>query len=245
MNKKLTLVFTALLLGTALTGVAYAHWSKIITIDGQVDTGRLHLYPLLSHDGYSEFTHILDGGKGVAWWGEIWDCGITTNYVGFELNNVYPCLGVDLDLEIWNDGTIPAGLADIRWWIYYKDAAGAWVELDYDLVPQVDTADTNPEDGVPDWIRYSFYQAGQPHTPDYLMFIIYIDNFVSIGNPYPPPAWPNSFIQVDPGCGVICDFNLHFYEGLYQEQELLFKLELEYWNWNEVPNLHPGPYVPI
>ena len=241
MNKKLTLLFCTLLLGTALSGVAYAHWSKIITIDGKVDTGRLHLYPLLSHE-YKEGEAVIQAGKGVAWWGKFYDCGQASNYVSFELYNVYPCLGVNLDLELVNDGSIPAGLADLRWWIYYKDAAGAYVELDYDLVTDVDTDDDDPEDGVPDWIIYTFYQKGMPHTLEYKMFEIIIDQFSSMGNGYPEPAWPNSFIQVDPQCRVKCWMNLHFYEGLPQEMELKFKLELEYWNWNEVPNLHPGPY---
>lgn len=249
MNKKLTILFAALLLGTALSGVAYAHWSKIITIDGRVDTGELHVFPFLSHDGYYEWTAILDEGKGVAYFGDIEDCGITSNYVSFELYNTYPCLDINLDLEINNDGTIPAGLYDVRYIVeYWNEYNQEWTTYPCQVVREESSSDDDPYDGIPDWIKYKFYPPKSQviNDADHWMWVVKLHNFdneVPVGSGYPEPAWPCSIIQVDPNCVGMLDMNIHFYEGLVQDMQFRFKVELEYWNWNEVPNLHPGPYV--
>ena len=249
MNKKLTILFSVLLLGTALSGVAYAHWKKVITIDGYVDTGYFHVYPEL-YGMPTPGTYILDAGKYIAHWGEIQTCGITSNMVKFQLFDIYPCLGVNGHLKVVNNGDIPAGLKGITWKLLCRDKGSSddWVEQDFEVVPKLGP-DINPYDGVPDQIEYEFYRKDMPtaNATDKHVMTVQLTNLVGTVGPYAsPPAWPNSWIQVDPGCTVYVDWNLHFYEGLPQDKECYFVIKLEYWNWNEVPNLHtpaiyPGP----
>jgi hypothetical protein len=247
MNKKLVILFSVLLLGTALTGVTYAHWKKVITIDGSIDTGYFHVYPEL-YGIPPAGTYILDAGKYIAHWGEQVRCGKTDNWVKFQLFDIYPCLGVDGSLKVTNDGDIPAGLKSVTWklWCRDKGSQDDWVLQDFEVV-SVPYPDTSPYDGVPDQIELKFYRKDMPgaNDTDKHVMTVHLYNLVGSLGPYPsPPAWPNSWIQIDPGCTVTLDWNLHFYEGLPQDKECYFVIYLEYWNWNEVPNLHDPVIYP-
>ena len=108
MSKKTAILFGALFLSVALAGVAYAHWMEIITIDGFVQTGVLELEPSV--------TLVCEQEKPVA------DCeAFVSDYDGtimMNLLNVYPCLEVTGRITLDNVGTIPAGLEQVRMYVY-------------------------------------------------------------------------------------------------------------------------------
>lgn len=227
MNKKYTILFTALLLGLTLSGVAYAHWSKIIYIDGKVDTGKFHLTPFVTNYWWE----LQE--KEVAYWGVETDwCG-ADNTIDIELKNVYPCTGIHIDFMLLNDGTIPAGLKEIRKvFLDYLAPDGTWQPYSCDVSQPVLGPDADG-DGVPDSIVLSIYTAGNMGDFDEKIAILAITAIDASDHTY-PGAPPNSWIQIDDGEAAYCHINLHFWEGLPQGMSFRFRVELEYWNWNEV-----------
>jgi len=102
MKTKMAAVFAALMIALMVAGFAYAHWEKIITIDGTVTTGTLHLYPTFSATtsdtkGYCTVTSSISG-----------------NTLTVTINKAYPCITVSGKFDLHNDGTIPAGLHDVK-----------------------------------------------------------------------------------------------------------------------------------
>jgi len=101
-TKKIAASFAILMIALGIAGFAYAHWEKIIFVDGTVTTGKFHVTPSF-HVDYAEAE-----GKIVA------DIGYEVypedNYIEIWLNNVYPCLRVDGYIDLINDGTIPVHL---------------------------------------------------------------------------------------------------------------------------------------
>jgi hypothetical protein len=101
-----------LLLALASIGVVYGLWSKVLVIEGTVQTGRLHA----RWDGAicSEFFNWPWPPEGN---GEVdgKDVGSTTitidpndnNRLLVTINNGYPSYAVDCEVEYVNDGTIP------------------------------------------------------------------------------------------------------------------------------------------
>ncbi len=101
-----------LLIALAGLGVAYALWSKTLSIEGTVQTGRLHA----RWDGAicSEFFDWPWPSEGS---GEVEgkDVGSTTvfidpndnNLLHLNIENGYPSYAVDCEVEYVNDGTIP------------------------------------------------------------------------------------------------------------------------------------------
>lgn len=94
-------MFAALMVALAMTGVGVAHWEKLVTVEGTVTTGTLHLRPsieveLRQDKPVATLEYGVDVEKNKAW---------------IEVNNAYPCLWVTGYLNIVNDGSIPAGLA--------------------------------------------------------------------------------------------------------------------------------------
>ena len=62
-----------------------------------------------------------------------------------------------------------------------------------------------------------------------------------------PGADPNSVCQIDPYLSAYVDVVIHFDECLAQESTYWLKLQMEYWNWNEVigsPVFTYYPYMP-
>ena len=106
------LLVILLLVALASLGIVYALWSKTLTIEGLVHTGRLHG----RWDGAicSEFHDWPWPPEGQ---GEVLgkDVGSTTisidpqdnNLLHLVLNNAYPSYSVDCEVEYVNDGTIP------------------------------------------------------------------------------------------------------------------------------------------
>ncbi len=98
--KKAIGMFAALFLALSMTGVAFAHWEKIITIEGTVTTGTFHLTP--------SFHAELDQTKPVATLE--YGIDIPGNSAWIHIGNAYPSLWVSGYIDIHNDGSIPAGL---------------------------------------------------------------------------------------------------------------------------------------
>ncbi|HUV52664.1 MAG TPA: hypothetical protein VMW64_06280 [Dehalococcoidia bacterium] len=100
---KFGLIFLALALCLSITGAAFAHWEKVVTIDGTVTTGTLDLIP--SGDIWA------DQEKSVA----IVNCIVdeAANTVSYTVGNAYPCLWVHGMFDLHNVGTVPAGLHDV------------------------------------------------------------------------------------------------------------------------------------
>jgi len=97
-TKKIAATFAILMLALGIAGYAYAHWSEFVYIKGEVTTGHLDLK--------WSFDYSLLQEKPVAWLQHEFDDN--TLWVG--LYNVYPCLRVELWVDVQNTGTIPVKL---------------------------------------------------------------------------------------------------------------------------------------
>ena len=243
MNKKYAVLFAVLMLSLTFSGVAYAHWYKIIKFEGKINTGVLHLTPTLQY-----YDLVQCHGKPVAYWGDDFDgCGIVDNRVYFSLWNVYPCLDAHLKLSIQNDGTIPAGYKEFRtmyaeYWVPDDPGTTGVDESGWFPVPEsaYDIEETQiPDsdgDGVPEGYAFTIWkETGVTRDPYWdKVATVTVDLTKTAPNPQLSPDYPHSWIQIDPGQWVYADIYMHFYEGLPQGETLRFGFEIEYWNWNEV-----------
>ena len=204
MSKKTAILFGALFLSVALAGVAYAHWLEIITIDGFVQTGVLELEPSV--------TLVCEQEKPVA------DCeAFVSDYDGtivMNLLNVYPCLEVTGRITLDNVGTIPAGLEQVRMYVYEDAGDFVWVE------------GTHPD--------YEYFlvlvnENGLPGMEEAIQIGV---NFGASSHQY-DGADPNSIFQIDDGQSAWMDYYIHFDEGIPEDSEFYFWVDFEYWNWNE------------
>jgi len=114
-TKKVMATFAILMIALGVAGFAYAHWEKIVTIDGDVTTGTLHVIPSLEATLWAEGD--VEGKQGPY-------SGVATldydvypeqNYMEIWLDNVYPCLWVEGYIDLENDGSIPVNLVDCNW----------------------------------------------------------------------------------------------------------------------------------
>jgi len=116
-GKKLSVIFAVLMLALSIAGFAYAHWEKIITINGTVNTGVLcwkttTVQCLDDYVGCKDY-HCNDGFAGYYYWQGDKDVGMTTiqiiddQTVELNLTNVYPSYFTSATLYIVNCGTIP------------------------------------------------------------------------------------------------------------------------------------------
>jgi len=103
-TKKLAATFAILMIALGIAGFAFAHWEKIVYVDGTVTTGTLHVIPSF-HVTYQEAE-----GKEVADIG--YEVGPEENYIEIWFDNVYPCLYVSGYIDLENTGTIPVHLID-------------------------------------------------------------------------------------------------------------------------------------
>ena len=103
-TKKIAAIFAILMITLGVAGFAYAHWEKIVYVDGTVTTGTLHVIPSF------EVWYEEAEGKEVA------DIGANVypedNYIEIWFDNVYPCLLVEGWIDLENTGTIPVHLID-------------------------------------------------------------------------------------------------------------------------------------
>ena len=220
MNKKYAIVFSLALLSLMAVGVSYAHWWKVIYVDGYVDTGYFHVYPGLTLDPLP----LKEDRWVVAEWGDIIEevDQEGAEWIKFSLNNAYPCLTASMRLTITNDGSIPAGLKNFG----LVSLTPAYAN-DYDPVISEDY--TLPDGSVCDYY-IEVYDYTHPYFPD----IPVAEVCVKLGAS-DCTLWPtNSWMQVDPGCSAWADITVHFNEALPQDEVFDFVFRLEYWNWNEV-----------
>lgn len=103
-TKKLAATFAILMIALSVAGFAYAHWEKIVTVDGTVTTGTLHVIPSFYMTMYQD--------KPVASYGYTVD--EAKNYIEVWIDNVYPCLRADGWIDLENTGTIPVHLVDCK-----------------------------------------------------------------------------------------------------------------------------------
>jgi hypothetical protein len=106
--KKAIGMFAALIVALGMTGVAFAHWSEILYINGTVNTGDVNLE-------FSDWDYFIDQDKPVA------DVEIIPHDLDgdgdidkLEINasNLYPCCWINIWFVIHNNGTIPVNLVD-------------------------------------------------------------------------------------------------------------------------------------
>ena len=216
MNKKTTILAGALLLSMALIGAGYAHWIEIITIDGFVQTGELDL------DISCELIS-LEQDKPVAWA----DCepmGDEGNSIMMGIFNAYPGLCATYKLRIDNVGTIPAGLEKVM------VEGGTDSDYTYLLVP----VDTDLPTVAMNLVGTEV-PAGSA-DPEGTCIAAAISAIITPDKTDVPldPDHPNDLFQIDPGMGVVIDVTVCFGECLPEASTFWWKVEMEYWNWNEI-----------
>jgi len=98
-------MFAVLMIALMVAGFAYAHWEKIIYINGTVSTGTLHLIPSFHLDSLVQDKPVAE---------LCWTVDEAKNTLNITLDNVYPCLWVTGYIDFNNTGTIPAHLVNIE-----------------------------------------------------------------------------------------------------------------------------------
>jgi len=107
-------MFVALLLALGISGLAYAHWSQTIYIEGSVETGTVCVgwvdvdyedYEYLGKD-VGKVDARLEDLKGTHNGDNIYETLVV------ELDNVYPSYEAWIYVEIANGGSIPVNLVD-------------------------------------------------------------------------------------------------------------------------------------
>jgi len=105
-TKKIMATFAILMIALGIAGFAFAHWEKIVTVDGTVTTGTLHIIPSF-HVEYEEAENKTVADIG-------YEVHAAENDIDVWFDNVYPCLYVEGYIDLNNTGTIPVHLIDIE-----------------------------------------------------------------------------------------------------------------------------------
>jgi hypothetical protein len=110
-GKKIFAILAIMMMTLGIVGFAYAHWSKIVTVDGTVNTGTLNLIIISAADDDNGIDPDYD--KNVA------DTVITIDpqdpqIAHITITNAYPSYHVYWHVTIRNIGTIPAKLYAIE-----------------------------------------------------------------------------------------------------------------------------------
>jgi hypothetical protein len=112
-NKKLMAIPILLVLALVLTGFAYAHWEKIITINGTVNTGTLcaEFVPTVTKTDYGNdwtcdkgFINVRQLDKDV---GSSSATIVASDKIEIVLTNVYPSYYEHISFWVHNCGSIP------------------------------------------------------------------------------------------------------------------------------------------
>jgi len=122
-NKKILVLPALVIFSLLVSGLAYAHWEKIVTINGTVQTGILcasFSEPLFQKDIGNDWTiaenmdykTIHQLGKDVG------SCSIVINpdndeVLEVRLDNVYPSYFTEFDFGLYNCGTIPWRIQEV------------------------------------------------------------------------------------------------------------------------------------
>jgi hypothetical protein len=110
-GKKVFAILAIMMMALSLAGFAYAHWIKIVTIDGNVTTGKLNLIIISAADD--------DNGIDPDYTKDVADTVITIDaqdpqIAHIVITNAYPSYHVYWHVTIKNIGTIPAKLYAIE-----------------------------------------------------------------------------------------------------------------------------------
>jgi len=128
--KKIGLLSLALVLALGTLGVAYAHWTDTITIEGTVNTGSVDInveyysgtdiYKDVSNDGIVVVKWVKDATGQIIWSNGTppangilvaWACaepGEENDTVVVTYNNTFPCQNLTADFIVHYTGTVPA-----------------------------------------------------------------------------------------------------------------------------------------
>jgi len=178
-TKKIAAIFAILMITLGVAGFAYAHWEKIVYVDGTVTTGTLHVIP--------SFYMAIDQDKPVASYD--YDVDEEANSIDVWIDNVYPCLRAEGWIDLENIGTIPVHLIDCEitanetlsavyneemgyWEIYDGEALIAIGNYTYDFP---NGTETDPYQIDPDSTAYIYFwlhfEQGLPQDAEYWFHI--------------------------------------------------------------------------
>jgi hypothetical protein len=224
MNKKMSLLAGVMILSLALVGVGYAHWYKIITLEGFINTGKLHLTPTLECWDDNEYdkdvaTILVQPPPGYIHHESV---VLDSNYLFFAIENAYPCYEAYFSIYLYNDGTIPAGLEKV------VIMAGENSPYGYTIVQTGPMSFMLLSDEVPEGSELN--DPADPYMAMEMDVVITPDETDVPLN----PDHPNDLFQIDPGMGVWIDVTIHFGECLPQDARFWWLVQMEYRNWNEV-----------
>ncbi|MEM0358125.1 MAG: hypothetical protein QXL77_07140 [Candidatus Bathyarchaeia archaeon] len=168
-TKKLMATFAILIIALGIAGFAYAHWTATVYIEGEITTGYLDLE--------WSFEGELIQTKPVA---EL-DYEIEDGCLWVNLTNVYPCLTVNMTIDVTNTGTIPVKLYDWDWGLEEgSDNLLPWIKV---LKCEFIGVDGNG-DGVPGSIEQL-----DPGDSVVLWLTIHFEQEDAQGNVMPQNAW--------------------------------------------------------
>jgi len=105
------IIFLALALCLSITGAGFAHWEKVVTIDGTVTTGTLNLTIISAADD--------DSGIDPGYTKNVADTTIVIDPADHQraiitITNGYPSYNVTWHVTVENVGTVPAALKAIN-----------------------------------------------------------------------------------------------------------------------------------
>jgi len=106
--RKMIGIFATLIIALGMSGVAFAHWSETLYINGTVSTGEL--------DAEWSVHSIWDSEpdeKNVSGMTYTYDPATDPYTLNITINNAYPCIDYYAIIDIHNTGTIPLHIWDI------------------------------------------------------------------------------------------------------------------------------------
>lgn len=110
---KLMLIPMLLIFALMLTGFAYAHWEKTITINGEVNTGKVDA--IITH----WFCNDPPGNTDPGYTKDVASCVCSIDEADpqkayITITNAYPSYYVHFSLTVKNTGTIPIALKEVK-----------------------------------------------------------------------------------------------------------------------------------
>lgn len=170
--KKAMGMFAALILALGMSGLAYAHWSQTIYIEGTVETGEL-VVGFVDYDYWDDEYLGKDVGDiyvDLVDWKGLHEEDDLYEKIVIELTDVYPSYEAWIEVSIANGGSIPVNLVDFDIEnIIDPDGLMDYVDVqiinyDWPLYPQLDPCDTATaliyihilqevwDDGLGEWV---------------------------------------------------------------------------------------------
>jgi len=101
MKSRMVGLFAVALIALMVAGLAYAHWTETLVLEGTVETGELNLTWSCECWDNEQLKDVGDV-----------DCDIEGDNLTITVSNAYPCYEVRGRINITNTGTVPAVLVD-------------------------------------------------------------------------------------------------------------------------------------